>query len=666
MRSTISLKERAIEHYWLTLLLFILITAFLAYQNTQVRRGGVLDNAITDKSLPEYKEDQHTAHLFPSTEHLIFVYQHPLKTQEDFWAISRLSEALQKFPWARGRVWSLSTIPNFRKEGDILLTDPFIPFDAHKLDPKKIKEDIRNNEAVYGKLVAKDFSYALVVVFLPREHSEEEVYWNCINLLEEGSSGSSIYQDVQFISQVAKFKREIEGLKETGAVISLISILSQLSRVLYQKSLPQTPLELADCFVLVENSSFASDIRSSFYFYQEAVPPHYGVRLLVNTKVVGDSIKLKEFCDRLKELAQGRFPDLVVHRGGKTFLWPAQDRLIRYGKLWNVFISTGWVILICVINIWLVNYRKKYTHMISPVYGGIIMAIPLTFATAVMALWLIFSRTPLDQANAVIMAMAVGISIDFSIYWMSAYQENLDQAGDWQAASWIATQSSGKLVTSDALVNSLGLFPLYFSRFGPVSALGILAPVMVSLCALGALVVLPCMVALPHWIKGDKASRKGIVCIGIISLGLFAFFPKAQADELGEKIMHEGIKRQLRAPVSYSCVQMVTEGGGVGRSFRIQRLFKRGVMYLKERDHLVQSVVLDMEEPPDRRGIRYLVRCSDDGSKEELVYLKSERRPRRISHSDLDWVESSTYQFYDLAEHIDDYQYRLLTEVYVD
>ena len=94
------------------------------------------------------------------------------------------------------------------------------------------------------------------------------------------------------------------------------------------------------------------------------------------------------------------------------------------------------------------------------------------------------------MATAVTTALAINASIDFSVYYVDAYQEALIFS-DKDAAIRIAMQSEGKVIINDMLLNSVCFFPLVFSSFIPISRLGWVMVVMVLAAGIGSLAIMP-------------------------------------------------------------------------------------------------------------------------------------------------------------------------------
>ena len=177
-----------LKHPWLTLFIFLLLTGIFVYGNAKVRRGGVLDNALTEERDPYYQMDRYLGQSFPGTEKVALIYRDTIDTRDDLLEVYRMTERIKGFSWARGRVLSFSEAPNFEDREGVLYTDPYISEDtlsSDNFDMDAFKTRVKRDSSIYGKLVGRNFDYALIVIFLPREHNQEKVYWDLVEVLEE-------------------------------------------------------------------------------------------------------------------------------------------------------------------------------------------------------------------------------------------------------------------------------------------------------------------------------------------------------------------------------------------------------------------------------------------------------------------------------------------------
>jgi len=770
------MRSFALKHPYLVLMLFIVITMVFAYGNIKVKKGGVLDNALTDKNDPYYKMDQRIGEFFPGSEKMIFAYMDAIDSIEDLQEIDAMTKKLESYIWAQGRVLSLSTVPNFKIQNDEMTFEPFVNSSANDNNIDEFKKAVKDNNVVYGKLIGENFDWALIVVFLAREHNQEKVYWDTVELLEgkkiswwqkwlrydihpkdskwgvaswvvgretidlvarfdifkiiillglpiiflvflfslgswqqaiisvsavalslwwtrgtiwaldslgwqfnekvyilltyannivQGSSfclhkfhafqkqgswqkaqivdrlilitggissgglltlytfkvltiremgvlsafgiaymvlfsifllpamyasivrkketikQSNLMQKIslakwlekisracgsvvikhanlilagsgmlvvlaivlvflgfiivgtkplafihhthvwkiclwlnqtvgfdevelmiepkaivlasehvlynpKFIAQADAFEKEILEIQGATVSLSVLNSLARISSEFYNgRQLPESEAESSINLMQLESSAIGKPILDDLYNNQ-------AIKLSIFTNAADDSINLRRFWAGIQKLAQEKYPDLQIAFGGKTFLWSLQDKYISYGKPLNVLTSELWVFLICCLMIFSRNKQLSF-RALKPIRTGIIMAVPLFFATVCIVIIMAVFKIRLDQANAVIMAMAIGASIDFSIYFVDAFQEARAQKQNWPEAVQYASQTKGPIIVTDAVLNTLGFLPLALSSFGPVAMLGWLTAAMLIFSAIGSLLVMPCL-----------------------------------------------------------------------------------------------------------------------------------------------------------------------------
>ena len=109
-----------IQHPWVATCVFAMMTVGFVYTNAFVEKGGVMDEALTDPNNPDYTMDVELRERFPSSQKLAFVYRDHIDSVDDLRAILEMSERLEEFDWASGRVLSLATAPDFDATDDEL------------------------------------------------------------------------------------------------------------------------------------------------------------------------------------------------------------------------------------------------------------------------------------------------------------------------------------------------------------------------------------------------------------------------------------------------------------------------------------------------------------------------------------------------------------------
>lgn len=319
-----------------------------------------------------------------------------------------------------------------------------------------------------------------------------QVGFEFLDLLVEPAQGRGTV-DPRFLARAWEFQtavRAIPGSRETSSILGTLHKIAQES---FKKPLPETAEEVSAAFFLVENR-LAPAIQRQLYFPG-------GVRISVSYGT-DDSVELGRFRDSILVLAQQSFPDLKVNSFNKVSLYPEVDKYVREGKVYNVLTSQIGVAALCGVILWRRNRRLRGVRLV-PLRGGVVMSLPLFFATVVLGLLMWLFRIPLDMATAPIGALAINAATDFSLYLALTYQRTLADCAPTEALH-NTLRIEGKVILADCLLNMCCFLPLVSSHFLPVRQLGWMMGVMLIACGVGALLL---MSALLPWCVTRKEQR---------------------------------------------------------------------------------------------------------------------------------------------------------------
>jgi predicted RND superfamily exporter protein len=305
-----------------------------------------------------------------------------------------------------------------------------------------------------------------------------------LDLLIEPAQGGTIY-DPHFLKRSRELQIAVKSIPEARETASILSTLHQIARESFKKEFPETREEVGDAFFLIE-SRLAPSLLSQLYFPG-------GVRISVSYGM-DDSVELGRFCEAILALARSDFPDLKVSAFNTAPLYPQVDRYVRQGKVTNVFSSQLGVALICGLLIFWRNRQLRQTRL-SPLWGGMVMSLPLFFATAVIGLLMWVLEISLDMSTASIGALTINAATDFSLYLAMTYHKALATFSP-QEALREALRREGRVIVADCLLNTLCFLPLVTSRFLPVQQSGWMMGVMLLSSAVGTLIF---MAALLPW-----------------------------------------------------------------------------------------------------------------------------------------------------------------------
>jgi predicted RND superfamily exporter protein len=305
-----------------------------------------------------------------------------------------------------------------------------------------------------------------------------------LDLLVESARGKGT-SDPYFLARAWEFQTALKAIPGSRETSSILGTLRQISKESFKKPLPETSEEVSAAFFLIENR-LAPAVQRQLYFPG-------GVRISISYGT-DDSVELGRFRDDILALAQRLFPDLKVTAFNKVPLYPQVDKYVREGKVHNVFMSQVGIALLCSVILWR-QKRRLHDARLAPLWGGLVMSLPLFFATVVMGLLMWLFRIPLDMATAPIGALAINAATDFSLYLALTYQRTLGECAPMEALHK-TLKIEGKVILADCLLNTCCFLPLISSHFLPVRQLGWMMGVMLVACAVGTLLFMSALLPL--------------------------------------------------------------------------------------------------------------------------------------------------------------------------
>jgi predicted RND superfamily exporter protein len=173
--------------------------------------------------------------------------------------------------------------------------------------------------------------------------------------------------------------------------------------------------------------------------------------------------------------------DLNVGWAGLTYLnvvW--QDKMVK--GMMSSLISSFVVVLVMMA----VLFR-------SPIYG-ILSMIPLTVTIAFIYGMIGFVGKDYDMPVAVLSALTLGLSVDFSIHFLQRARELQKQTGSWQEASRQMFQEPAMAISRNAIIISIGFTPLLLAPLVPYRTVGFFLATIMAVSWAATLLILPALI----------------------------------------------------------------------------------------------------------------------------------------------------------------------------
>lgn len=181
---------------WAVIVATAVITLIMLYGNAVVKRGGIVDNSILDGNDLYARMDKEVRELAPrgfvSSEAITFAI--PFDGQlsaGDLEKVKEFTDALkERFPECG--VMGLSTLPRYRDTGRELENAPYVTgetirsmgSDGTGKVLNEWKNAVKEDPAIYGPFIGKQFNYAQVVMLLPPDHNEIGTFRKVAGFLE--------------------------------------------------------------------------------------------------------------------------------------------------------------------------------------------------------------------------------------------------------------------------------------------------------------------------------------------------------------------------------------------------------------------------------------------------------------------------------------------------
>jgi hypothetical protein len=301
------------------------------------------------------------------------------------------------------------------------------------------------------------------------------------------------------VAAIADLEQRIAAVPGVGKTESFVDYLRKMNRTFHGDQpefdrVPTTDGEVSNFLFLYSISGNPADFaRLIDYRYRRAV---------IWSFLKSDSTALAEQLIAVVDAQRAVFERLGVTVGvaGSSPVTVALNRTMVDGKLQNI-VQIGAIIFIA------------SAVVLRSLVAACLVLVPLGLAVLVNFAVMGFGGVTLGIGTAAISAMAVGMGADYAIYFLFRLREEYRASapygeGGVDAALRSAITTSGKAICYVAVAISAGYLTLPFSGYY-LHMEGILVPIAMATSALGALIILPLLIAglQPSFVVGARVGK---------------------------------------------------------------------------------------------------------------------------------------------------------------
>ena len=295
------------------------------------------------------------------------------------------------------------------------------------------------------------------------------------------------YQKMEELEAVHEY---LEGLPETGKVLSIITTLELLAKI--NQGEPLNALELA--FVPAAVPEDLQDVLLTPYISEEHDQARFSIRLLETMP----DLRRQELLNRIRHhltTELGYEQDQVLFAGMAVMY----NNMLQ--SLFDSQIKTIGVVFAAIMVMFLVLFRSLKLALIG-------IAPNLIAAGSVLGLmgWL---GIPLDMMTITVAAITVGIAVDDTIHYIHRFKTEFQKDGDYIATMHRCHRSIGQAMFFTSLTIISGFSILVLSNFIPTIYFGLFTGFAMFMALVGALTLLPRLIVLVKPFGSGGASGLG-------------------------------------------------------------------------------------------------------------------------------------------------------------
>jgi len=131
----------------------------------------------------------------------------------------------------------------------------------------------------------------------------------------------------------------------------------------------------------------------------------------------------------------------------------------------------------------------SYHSFLAGLYGLVTLSLSLLINFGVMG----FFNIKLDMGSSMVASIAIGIGIDYTIHFLSAYCREREKTSNLEIVTKNTLTTAGKAILFNAIAVGAGFAVLIYSNFTPLKNLGILIALTMLTSSVGAITVLPAL-----------------------------------------------------------------------------------------------------------------------------------------------------------------------------
>ncbi|MGD2137827.1 MAG: MMPL family transporter [Gammaproteobacteria bacterium] len=320
--------------------------------------------------------------------------------------------------------------------------------------------------------------------------AEEAVFMDDSDLEAPGSAGitgTSYWFNTYRLETVAAIHDYLDGLRETGKVLSITTTMRMLESL-------KDSSALDDFFLAILYKRLPDDIRETLftpYMAEDGNQLRFAIRVFESDP----SLKREQLLEKIRRHLAGTMglEAEQVHLTGMLVLY---NNMLQ--SLFRSQILTLGIVFLAILVMFIILFRNL--KMAS-------VAIIPTLLAALQVLGLMgWLGIPLDLMTITIAAIVIGIAVDDAIHYVHRFTVEFGKDGNYRATMERCHDSIGRAMYYTTITVTLGFMILVLSNFIPTIYFGLLTGFAMLVALIANLTLLPLLII---WIRPLGEQRQG-------------------------------------------------------------------------------------------------------------------------------------------------------------
>jgi predicted RND superfamily exporter protein len=287
----------------------------------------------------------------------------------------------------------------------------------------------------------------------------------------EGPGSLSRLENIQALRDLQAFVAAQPGV---GSTLSLADFVALAQRALVGEDepvMPETQADLSQLMLLLS----PDDLRPV------ATPDFSRVNLLVKTTISG-STALRDFVERVEGFARERFgSDVRLRTTGIVVLLNRSADALSHGQVASLVQLLA--VLLLLMSLLFLSLRAGLLSLVPNV-------VPVIILYGLMG----WGGIPLDFSTSMIAVIAVGIAVDATIHYLTAFNEQLHATGSQETAIAKVSRQVGRPIVFTSAALAAGFLTISLSNFRPVQHFGMLVAFTLVVALAAHVLLMPALV----------------------------------------------------------------------------------------------------------------------------------------------------------------------------